>query len=132
MNDIIRDDECLYSPELIEGYFTDCYHEYFDCGQGYYEDEVTLFCQIGEKYYKVLLEAEVVSAKQDNGDRLYWVDCIHKVEWEEVSYSDILDVHIGYVENEILSMESHLEVAQAKLNELKSEKGAYKPTKRLK
>ncbi|ASA22669.1 hypothetical protein [Paenibacillus donghaensis] len=70
--------------EIVE-YFEDCGREFFNCGQGYYEDEVSLICKIGDKFYDVEIQAEIGSAKQDIGDRLYWVDGINTVEYNEIN-----------------------------------------------
>lgn len=68
----------------IEEYFKDSGYEYFDCGQGYYEDCVDIMVKIGNKFYNVKLTAEIESSKQDRGDRLYWVESIENVTWEQI------------------------------------------------
>ncbi len=82
--DILEDENWLTSVDVIEDFFKDGGYEYFDCGQGYYQDEAEVICKIGDKFYKVALSAEIESAKQDRGDRLYWVESISKVEYEEI------------------------------------------------
>lgn len=82
---VIEDKNYLLKESDIENYFGDSGNDYFDCGQGYYQDEVDLICKIGDKFYSVNIEAEITSAKQDVGDRLYWVDRISSVTYEEIS-----------------------------------------------
>lgn len=78
------DPEYLVTEEDIVPYFEDNGREYFDCGQGYYEDAVSLLAKVGDKFYQVSIEAEIMSAKQDYGDRLYWVESVTEVTFEEV------------------------------------------------
>ena len=80
---VIEDENYLTSEEQIESYFKD-YDEIFDCGQGYYQEKATVTCKIGDKFYEVDIYAEIGSAKQDRGDRLYWVEKIDEVVYEEV------------------------------------------------
>lgn len=68
----------------IEDYFKDWGFEYFECGQGYYESCVDIMVKIGNKFYNVTIDAEIGSAKQDRGDRLYWVERIENVTWEQI------------------------------------------------
>lgn len=82
--DVIEDEKYLTKEEDIEGYFSDNGPEYFDCGQGYYQNEADLLVKVGEKFYDVTIEAEIISAKQDRGDRVYWVDNIANVSYKEI------------------------------------------------
>ncbi|MNP35694.1 hypothetical protein D3C76_1290380 [compost metagenome] len=43
-----------------------------------------MICKIGDKFYEVSLEAEIFGAKQDIGDKLYWVEDIKNVKWKEI------------------------------------------------
>lgn len=74
----------LTSQEDIEGYFKNNGNKWLDCGQGYYEDATHILCKIQDKFYNVYIKAEIMSARQDRGDRLYWVDYIEEVRYEEV------------------------------------------------
>ena len=58
---IIEDSRFLCEESDIVPYFEDNY-DIFDCGQGYYQD----------------------SAKQDRGDRLYWVDELDSVVYTKI------------------------------------------------
>lgn len=81
---VIEDKNYLTKEEDIEPYFKDDSYDFFDCGQGYYQEEVEVICCIGDKFYKVKIKAEIGSAKQDRGDRLYWVEGIESVIYEEI------------------------------------------------
>lgn len=81
---VFEDEKWLTDAAEIEKYFEDLGREYLDCGQGYYQDEADVICKIGDKFYEVNIVAEIGSAKQDRGDRLYWVESIDKVTYEEI------------------------------------------------
>ncbi|MEK5036250.1 hypothetical protein MKY96_32895 [Paenibacillus sp. FSL R7-0302] len=81
---VIEDENYLQNEADIVSFFSDG-HEYFETGQGYYEEEVTKICKIGDKFYEVDMLAEIGSAKQDRGDRLYWVEHIKKVDYCEIT-----------------------------------------------
>jgi hypothetical protein len=82
--DMILDKQYLKHESQIEAYFVDDYHNYFDCGQGYYEECAEVYIAIGEIYYRVELSAEIYSSKQDRGDRLYWVEKLECVKHYEI------------------------------------------------
>ncbi len=81
---IYENDKYLKSTSQIEDYFKEDMYDLFDCGQGYYQEEAKALCKIQEKYYEVILKADVVSEKRDRGDRLYWVEDIESVTWKEI------------------------------------------------
>lgn len=81
---VIESKKWLSSVEEIEDFFKDYALECLDCGQGYYQDEADFICKIGDRYYKVHVSAEIESSKQDRGDRLYWVEKISDITWEEI------------------------------------------------
>lgn len=81
---VIQDTEYLKCEEQIKPYFAEDAREHFDCGQGYFQDEAIIIAKIGRKFYEVKITADICSAKQDVGDRLYWVEGIEKVEWKEI------------------------------------------------
>lgn len=83
--DVWEDENYLKSEDDIEEFFKDCDHdELLPCGQGYATDEASVVCKIGEKFYNVDIYASTCSAKQDYGDRLFWIESIDKVEWYEI------------------------------------------------
>ena len=82
--DVFEDIKGLRYVDNIEPYFEDCGREYFDCGQGYYQDTADLIVKIGNRFFDVRIEAEVWSDKQDRGDRLYYVNNITSVTYTEI------------------------------------------------
>jgi hypothetical protein len=83
--DVFEDEKYLTKEEQIEDYFKDCGQEWLECGQGYAQDEATILCKIADKFYEVKIEAELGSSKQEYGDRLYWIDEITSVDYEEIT-----------------------------------------------
>ncbi len=81
---VISDQKWLKSTSQIEDYFKANCADHLDCGQGYYQDEAEVIAKVGPKFYLVKFSAEIESQKQDRGDRLYWVDRINCVTWEEI------------------------------------------------
>lgn len=81
--DVFEDPKYLTKESEIIDYFMDGGSDYFDCGQGYFQDEANFICKIGSKFYDVTIYAEIASAKQDVGERLFWVDDILNVEYRE-------------------------------------------------
>ncbi|MFC8686055.1 hypothetical protein [Brevibacillus porteri] len=82
--DVIEDENYLTQESDIIEYFTDNGRDFFDCGQGYYQDEAELICKVGDKFYNVKIEASIVGEKRDVGDKLYFVDDIKSVAYEEI------------------------------------------------
>jgi len=68
----------------IEKYFKQNARDMFDCGQGYYEDQIYVVLKIGDKFYEVHIEAEVLNNRMDYGDDVYFVERIEKVEYREI------------------------------------------------
>ena len=81
---VYQDENYLTHESQIEEVFKDIGSEYLECGQGYCQDEVEIIVKIGKKFYNVNIHAEIGSAKQDRGDRLYWVEDIDRVTYEEI------------------------------------------------
>ena len=81
---VYQDKRYLTHESQIEEVFKDIGYDYLDCGQGYYQDEEEVIVKIGNKFYNVHFYAEIGSAKQAIGDRLYWVERIKSVEWEKI------------------------------------------------
>lgn len=79
-----EDKNYLQDASDIEQYFKDDGYDYFDCGQGYSQSEADVIVHIANKFYLVTMKAEIGSQKQDRGDRLYFVENIVKVEYEEI------------------------------------------------
>lgn len=81
---VVEDPSWLKSEDDIVDYFTDCGRDYLECGQGFFQDETTIIAKIGDKFYEITVKAEICSAKQDRGDRLYWVEDIKSVKYKEI------------------------------------------------
>ena len=82
---VVYDKKYLKIEDDIKDYFKDNAYDYFDCGQGYYQDEAEIICMTQDgKFYKVKIVAEIISAKQDRGDRLYWVERIDSVNYNKI------------------------------------------------
>ena len=75
----------------ITTYFEDS-HEDFDCGQGYYQDKINQIVYLDNKFYKVEITAEIDSAKQERGDRLFWVSSIKDISYEEIESPELKPV----------------------------------------
>ena len=68
----------------LKDYFEDVAVDLMECGQGYYTDEAVFMFKIGDKFYEVFVGAAIMSAKQDRGDRLYWIDYVEEVTATEI------------------------------------------------
>lgn len=82
--DVYEDENWLKNENQIEDYFKDNGRDWLECGQGYYQDEADILCKIEDKFYKVHINAEVLSARQDRGEDLFWVESITSVKYKEV------------------------------------------------
>jgi len=81
---VFEDEKYLKTTQELKSYFKDSGYDYFDCGQGYYQDESDITCKIGEKFYDVTMRAEIGSQKQDRGERFYFVENIESVTYKEI------------------------------------------------
>ena len=81
---IFEDNYFLKTENDIIPVFYNIGADYLDCGQGYYTDSTNIIAYIAGKFYKITIDAEITSAKQDRGDRLYWVDDINLVTYVEI------------------------------------------------
>ena len=82
---VFEDKNYLKNKNQIEDYFKDNGNDWFECGQGFCQDTAELICKIEDKFYRVNIQADIGSSKQEYGDRLYRVDCISKVEYKEIN-----------------------------------------------
>jgi hypothetical protein len=81
---VIMDRLYLKDVSQLEDYFADYIGDAFDCGQGYAQSDGDFIVFINHKYYAVHVEAEIGSAKQDRGDRLYWVEGLENLTYKEI------------------------------------------------
>lgn len=128
----------LKHPEQIEKHFEEDYHDYFECGQGFYQDDANIICKIGDKFYSVTIYAEIWSSKQDHGDRLYWVESIKKITYEEIEKplpkpKPITSEHmLNYLlDNYFHSIASIIEIAATPDNFIVSKEECIKQLKEL-
>lgn len=84
---VIEDKFALKNVDDINFYFSES-TDSFDCGQGYYNDEVKKIVLIDNKFYRVTIKAEIGSAKQDHGERLHWVEGIKSITYVEIPKPD--------------------------------------------
>lgn len=83
--DVLEDERYLPSIESIVPYFKSLDSRgYFDCGEGYYQDEHEQLIKIKDKFYRVTITAEIGSQWMDVGDRVYFVESIKNVEYIEI------------------------------------------------
>lgn len=80
---VMEDEKYLQHESQFADYFSD-FSELFSCGQGYYNDKITVISKIGNRFFLVNLEAEIDSKKQDVGDRLYWVESVSVKSYQEI------------------------------------------------
>lgn len=84
MTKIHEDKRFLQSEDDIEDFVTDIARDYMECGQGFYTDEAEFTLKIGDKYYLAEVSADIASAKQEYGDRLYWIDSVELLNYDEI------------------------------------------------
>lgn len=112
---IVEDEKYLKNESDINGYFEDVGYDYFECGQGYYEDETEVFIKIEDNYFVVHMTAEILGDKQDRGDRLYYVDEITSVTHTPISKETILEMQNVSLIKQIAFHEKEIEQLKAKL-----------------
>ena len=107
---VYEDSKWLKDESQIVETFKDIGVDYLDCGVGYLQEAAEVICHINGKFYKVLIEAEITSSKLDIGDRLYWVDHINNVTYEEIEKpkkkdDNLIVLHIeAYNKQEVINL----------------------------
>jgi len=82
---VFQDENYLTSHLEIEEYFlSEDSSDMFECGQGFAQDTEVRIVKIGKEFYEVTITAEIGSAKQDRGERLYWVESIESVLYKKI------------------------------------------------
>jgi len=119
--EIIENKECLKSPSDIRPFFEDEYYDHFECGQGCYQDEATVYVKIGTKHFEVMLKAEIGSQKQDRGDRLYWAESLESVEYCEIDINDINKEKRKHLEQNVTITKKQFEDAIKLLKEFEAQ-----------
>ena len=119
--------ELIKKPRLqeenIEAYFKDMGNEYFDCGEGYYEDASTIYIELDSgKIYEVSMEAECEGNKTDYGERIYFVDKITSVTFKEVDELWIISQQLEQLKYEKKEIAEKFEAICDKISSLEDRK----------
>lgn len=113
--------------EEFEDYFKDCGREYFDCGEGYYETDVTIYVQTPSgKIYQVNMTANCEGNKTDYGDRIYFVEAITSVTYSEISRLQLVIWSLDELECERADAVNKLRDIDKKILELADEASTLK------
>lgn len=83
----------LATEDDIIPYIEEIAIDYFDCGQGFFEDirNFIVYIHNDNQYYSVTVTADIMSAKQDRGDRLYWADGIKDISFTKIDEPRLKD-----------------------------------------
>lgn len=107
----------------IIGYFKDMGREWFDCGEGYYQEEATLYAQLDSgNIYEIIMEAICEGNKTDYGDRIYFVDEITKVTFKEVSETWLIEKQLEELEGAKLKAMQKIEDICKMISQLEDRK----------
>ena len=107
----------------IVDYYKDMGKEYFDCGEGYYEDASTIYIELDSgKIYEVNMEAECGGNKTDYGDRIYFVDEITSVTFKEVGELWVISQQLEQLEYEKKEAAEKFEAICDKISSLEDRK----------
>lgn len=112
---IVEDPKYLTSVDDMQEFFEDEGYEHFDCGQGYFQTEAEVIAKIGECYYQVSLEAEVLGNKQDRGDKLYFVDSITSVKYEPINGEVVEEMQRQEIRDKITYHQNMIEKLKGQL-----------------
>ena len=107
----------------IVDYYKDMGKEYFDCGEGYYEDATTIYVELDSgKIYEVNMEANCEGNKTDWGDRIYFVDEITSVTFKEVGELWVINQQLEQLEYEKKEVAEKFESICDKISNLEDRK----------
>lgn len=109
------DIQSFSSEKEAREFYEDEYHEFFDCGQGYFQNEAIVECFIENCFFKVTLLAEIWSSKQDIGDRLYWVENLDSITFYPQDFKEYKKELQKKKENIIKEKEQELKNLKAEL-----------------
>ena len=102
----------------IVDYYKDCGREYFDCGEGYYEDASTIYIELDSgKIYEVNMEAEC-----EGNNRIYFVDKITSVTFKEVGELWVISQQLEQLEYEKKEAAEKFEAICDKISSLEDRK----------
>jgi len=112
---LYEDTKYLTSEDEIIGFFEDVAYDELDCGQGYYMVQGEAFAKIGDDYYLVEFKGDIESAKQDRGDRLYWVESVTNITYEAVESKIVFDTMNRVVSLQIAEHQKSIDELRKKL-----------------
>lgn len=121
MTDLIKVERL--TKDGIVDYYKDCGSEYFDCGEGYYEDAATIYIELDSgKIYEVNMEAECEGNKTDYGERIYFVDKITSVTFKEADELWIISQQLEQLKYEKKEVTEKFEAICNKISSLEDRK----------
>ena len=107
----------------IVDYYKDCGKEYFDCGEGYHQDDATIYIELDSgKIYEVNMQAECEGNKTDYGERIYFVDKITSVTFKEVGELWIITQQLEQLDYEKKGVAEKFEAICDKISSLEDRK----------
>ena len=107
----------------IVDYYKDCGSEYFDCGEGYHQDDATIYIELDSgKIYEVNMEANCEGNKTDYGDRIYFVDEITSVTFKEVDELWVINQQLKQLDYEKKEVLEKFEAICDKISSLEDSK----------
>ena len=112
----------LTEDEIVD-YCKDCGKEYFDCGEGYYQDDATIYIELDSgKIYEVNMEAECEGNKTNYGERIYFVDKITSVTFKEVGELWLINQQLKQLDYEKKEVAEKFEAICNKISSLEDRK----------
>ena len=112
----------LTEYEIVD-YYKDCGSEYFDCGEGYHQDDATIYIELDSgKIYEVNMKAECEGNKTDYGDRIYFVDEITSVTFKEVDELWVISQQLEQLKYEKKEVATKFESICDKISSLEDRK----------
>ena len=115
----------------IVDYYKDCGSEYFDCGEGYHQDDATIYIELDSgKIYEVNMEATCEGNKTDYGERIYFVDEITSVTFKEVDELWIINQQLKQLDYEKKEVAEKFEAICNKISSLEDRKLDLKKSRR--
>lgn len=75
-----------------EEYYKNNGYELYQNGEEYLEEVATEFCFVDNSFFEINVHAEILSRKQDVGDRYFWVDQIKEVHSKPFKFEKYLKI----------------------------------------
>lgn len=80
----------IESTNDIVGYFKENGYDLFEQNTTNYSELESTTIKIGNQYYDVTVYVTMIGAWQDVGDKLYTIDTINRVTYDEILYDDLV------------------------------------------